>query len=233
MVSCLALWRLGTRTRARMQRLEVAPEDSAPNLEHRKTRKSGLEYREYSRAFRAGQWHQLDISNNAGSCQEVFCIFCSLFSFFGHTTPFTPKSGLSGSVKLCFDDHGSFVIFRSVSVRPIHLFDPYFDHDYFFKLPLTRERDAPSSARCFTSHHVRFRAVPRTNRTLTMANTHNHSATSSTTELPTVFPSRPWQCFCVDASPGACTDAASRDESAPLLAPPPPTRSATRNCLAC
>jgi hypothetical protein len=58
-----------------------------------------------------------DISNNAGSCQEVFCIFCSLFSFFGHTTPFTPKSGLSGSVKLCFDDHGSFVIFRSVSVR--------------------------------------------------------------------------------------------------------------------
>jgi hypothetical protein len=37
---------------------------------------------------------------------------------------------------LCFDDHGSFVIFRSVSVRPRHLFDLYFDHDYFFKLPL-------------------------------------------------------------------------------------------------
>jgi len=36
---------------------------------------------------------------------------------------------------LCFDDHGSFVIFRSVSVRLRHLFDPYFDHDYFFKLP--------------------------------------------------------------------------------------------------
>jgi len=49
---------------------------------------------------------------------------------FGHTTPFTPKSGLIGSVKLCFDDHGSLVIFRSVSVRPKHLFDPYFDHDY-------------------------------------------------------------------------------------------------------
>ena len=63
-------------------------------------------------------------------------MFCSLFSFFGHTTPFTPKSGLIGSVKLCFDDHGSFVIFRSASVRPKHLFDHDFDHDYFFKLPL-------------------------------------------------------------------------------------------------
>ena len=38
-------------------------------------------------------------------------------------------------VNLCIDDHGSLVIFRSVSVRPKHLFDPYFDHDYFFKLP--------------------------------------------------------------------------------------------------
>src|SRR5258708_9813079 len=76
--------------------------------------------------------------------KKFFCIFCSLFSFFGHTTPFTPKSGLIGSVKLCFSDHGSLVIFRSASVRPKHLFDPYFDHDYLFKLPLTRERDAPS-----------------------------------------------------------------------------------------
>jgi len=37
---------------------------------------------------------------------------------------------------LCIDDHGSFVIFRSASVRPRHLFDQNFDHDYFFKLPL-------------------------------------------------------------------------------------------------
>src|SRR5215469_6274110 len=36
---------------------------------------------------------------------------------------------------LCIDDHGSFVISRSVSVRPKHLFDQNFDHDYFFKLP--------------------------------------------------------------------------------------------------
>jgi hypothetical protein len=36
---------------------------------------------------------------------------------------------------LCIDDHGSLAIRRSVSVRPKHLFDPYFDHDYLFKLP--------------------------------------------------------------------------------------------------
>ena len=76
---------------------------------------------------------------------------------------------------LCIDDHGSFVIFRSDSVRPKHLFDQNFDHDYYCKLPC-RERDAQSSGRRSTSRHVRYRAVPRTNRTLTTANTHNHSA---------------------------------------------------------
>src|SRR6266849_11042587 len=38
-------------------------------------------------------------------------------------------------VGLCIDDHGSLVIFRSASVRPKHLFDQYFDHDYLFELP--------------------------------------------------------------------------------------------------
>ena len=78
---------------------------------------------------------------------------------------------------------------------------------------LFRERDAHSSARRSTSRHVRYRAVPRTNRTLKTANTHNHSATSSTTEPPVGAPSLPWQCSCVDASPGACTDVASPDVS--------------------
>jgi len=48
-------------------------------------------------------------------------------------------------VGLCFNDHGSFVIFRSVSVRPRHLFDLYFDHDYFFKLPF---QGAGCSTKC-------------------------------------------------------------------------------------
>src|ERR1700688_3528286 len=97
---------------------------------------------------------------------------------------------------------------------------------------LFREWDAHSSAQASTSHHVRYRAVPRTNRTLTTANTHNHSATSSTTELPACVPSLPWQCFCADASPGECTDVSSQDGCALLLGLPPPTRSATMNCLA-
>ena len=96
---------------------------------------------------------------------------------------------------------------------------------------LCRERDAQSSGRRSTSRHLRFRAVPRTNRTLKTANTHNHSATSSTTELPACDPSLPWQCFCGDASPGACTDVASQVGYELLLGPLPPTRSATRNFL--
>jgi len=66
-------------------------------------------------------------------CQVLFLVFSVpffiFFCFFGHTTPFTPKSVLLCSVKPHFDDHGSFVIFRSVSVRPIHIFDLYLDHD--------------------------------------------------------------------------------------------------------
>ena len=81
--------------------------------------------------------------------KTFFMNFCSLFSFFGHTTPFTPKSGLLCSVKLRFDDHGSFVIFRSVSVRPRHLIDQNFDHDYFFKLPLQGAGCPITSAVCY------------------------------------------------------------------------------------
>jgi hypothetical protein len=35
---------------------------------------------------------------------------------------------------LFIDDHGSFVIYRATSVRPKHLSDQDFDHDYYFKL---------------------------------------------------------------------------------------------------
>lgn len=43
---------------------------------------------------------------------------------------------LFGFFDLCIDDRGSLVIFREASVRPKHLFNPNFDHDYFFELPL-------------------------------------------------------------------------------------------------
>src|SRR5215467_11147958 len=56
-------------------------------------------------------------------------------STFERASPFTPASGLVRSLDFCIDDHGSLLISRSASVRPNHLFDPYFDHDYFFGLP--------------------------------------------------------------------------------------------------
>ncbi len=65
-----------------------------------------------------------DISNNVGPVKlflntllsfhlkECFSFVSFAFSFF------------------CIGDHGSLVIFRSASVRPKHLFDQDFDHDY-------------------------------------------------------------------------------------------------------
>src|ERR1700734_1644296 len=64
---------------------------------------------------------------------------------------------------------------------------------------LCRERDAQSNGRRFSARHVWYRAVPRTNRTLTTANSHNHSARSNTTGSPVCAPWLPWQCFCADA----------------------------------
>jgi hypothetical protein len=69
-----------------------------------------------------------DISNDVGSVKHIF----------GRTSPFHSEGVVWNpfAFRPSIDDHGSFVIFRPVSVRPKHLFDPYFDHDYLFKLPL-------------------------------------------------------------------------------------------------
>jgi hypothetical protein len=152
---------------------------------------------------------------------------------FDDTSPCTPERGVVRLVDLCIDDHGSLVIFRSTSIRPRHLFDQNFDHDYFFKLPLQGSGMPNQVDGVSTSHHVRYRAVPRTNRTPSRANSRSNFATSSTSGLPACAPSLPWQYFCVDASPGECTDVASPDCAAQLLERPPPARSATRSCLAC
>ena len=53
-----------------------------------------------------------------------FDFFCLSFLFSSTQLHSLRRVVLFGSVKLCFDDHGSFVIFRSVSVRPRHLIDP-------------------------------------------------------------------------------------------------------------
>jgi hypothetical protein len=67
------------------------------------------------------------ISNNVGPVKSFF-LFCT--TFFAHLSIHSEEWSSLFSVDLCIDDHGSLVIFRSASVRPIHLFDPYFDHDY-------------------------------------------------------------------------------------------------------
>ena len=67
-----------------------------------------------------------DISNNVGPVK----------SFLSALLRALRRVVLFVFVDFCIDDHGSLVIFRSASVRPRHLFDQNFDHDYFFKLPL-------------------------------------------------------------------------------------------------
>jgi len=146
------------------------------------------------------------------------------------------KNGLVRVTLTCFHfllgDHGSFVIYRSASVRPKHLFDQNFDHDYYFNLPLARERDAHSFGRCSRSRHVRFRAFPRADRTLPTSYIPNHFATSSTAE-PRVFgPWPPWRCSFADAAPGAYTVASSPNHNAPLLGLPLLARNAAKSCLA-
>ncbi len=72
-----------------------------------------------------GKLDNTDISNNVGSVKYFLnAPLCSL-----------RRVVFVVLLDLCIDDHGPLVIFRSASVRPRHLFDPYFDHDYFFELP--------------------------------------------------------------------------------------------------
>ena len=86
-------------------------------------------------------------------------ISVQLRSNFEHTSPFTPASGLVRFLHLCIDDHGSLVIFRSASVRPKHLIDPYFDQDYLFELPLQGAGCSITSA-VFYSPPCRFSSCP-------------------------------------------------------------------------
>jgi hypothetical protein len=75
-----------------------------------------------------------DISNNVGSVKSfldrLLHSLRRVFSFVIFLWPLV-------------DNHGSSVIFRSVSVRPTHLFDPISDHDYSFKLPLREGAGRP------------------------------------------------------------------------------------------
>src|SRR5580704_16666286 len=114
----------------------------------------------------------------------------------------------------------------------MHLFGHTFDHDYYFELPPEGERDTHSISRCFTSHHRDVRAFPRTNRTFSTARNPIPSASSSTSEPPAFAPSPPWRSSAPVAVPCGSTYSAIPADSAPSLAPLPPTRNATVSCLA-
>jgi hypothetical protein len=71
------------------------------------------------------------------SASSLFFFLSTAFPFFfAHFTIHSCEWSCSLPFTLCIDDHGSFVICRAVSVRPNHLSDQNFDHDYYFKLPL-------------------------------------------------------------------------------------------------
>src|ERR1700704_4273349 len=108
---------------------------------------------------------------------------------------------------MCRSNPGSLAIRVQVrnSVRPMHLFDPHRDHDYYFELPREEERDALSITRCSAAHHGDVRAVPRANRTFSTARNSIPCATSSTDELQVYGPWRPWQSSVPAAGPGGKT----------------------------
>src|ERR1039457_2679016 len=117
------------------------------------------------------------------------------------------------------------------SVRPMHLFGPMFDHDYYFELPREGERDTHSITRCFASHHRDIRAFSRTNRTSSTARNPIPSAASITNAPPAFAPSRPWRFSVLAAKSGGHTSSAIPGGCEPSLAPLPLTGSAAMSCL--
>src|SRR6516164_10428819 len=104
----------------------------------------------------------------------------------------------------------------------MHLFDPFLDHDYYFKLLLNKEeQDAQSITRCSGTHHRDFRAVLRANRTLSVAHSPIPGASSRTNESPVSWPSRLWRSFVPVASPDGSTYYAIPAGCAPRPGPPP------------
>ena len=137
---------------------------------------------------------------------------------------------------LCHTNQGSLVIYFRFghSVRPMHLFDRNFDHDYYFELPTEGERDPLSIIRCSTTHHCDLRGLPRANRTLlqllVIPLLAHHPATS---EPLVVVPLRLWQRSSVLVAAPSVTvfTPAIPADSAPTPAPLPPTENAAASCL--
>jgi len=168
-----------------------------------------------------------DISNHVG---PVRLFLSTLLSF--HLKEFFSFVLLRFFFPCIDDDHGSPIIFRSVSVRPKYLFDQNVDHDYYFKLPF-QGAGCPIQWTMFYCTSCPVPSCPAyepNSNDGEYAHPFRHIQYKPTASLR---PIAPWQCSCADASPGEGTDVSSLDEYAPLPGPPLPTKSAVRNCLAC
>src|SRR5271155_279072 len=91
------------------------------------------------------------------------------------------------------------------------------------------ERDAQSIARCSTAHHGDVRAVPRTNRTFSVARNPIPCASSRTTEQPAGGPWRLSQFSVRAAAPDESTCCATPAGCVPSPVPPPPAENARSN----
>jgi hypothetical protein len=94
------------------------------------------------------------LSNNVGGVKH----------FHAHYSMHSEKSAIALLLKMCRSNQGSLTIKHQVrnSVRPMHLFGPQPQSDYYFELLGEEERNAQSITRCWTAHHRDVRAVPRT-----------------------------------------------------------------------
>ena len=129
----------------------------------------------------------MDRNRMPAPVKSFFRLFLLLIQFFEHTSPFTPKSGLICSVKLRFDDHDSFVIFRSPTqtslrskLRPRLLLQTPFAGS-----------GMPNQLGDVRLHTMPLAELSRV-RTELERNTHSRSATSSTNESPACDPSLLW-----------------------------------------
>src|ERR1700675_498020 len=114
----------------------------------------------------------------------------------------------------------------------MHLIGHNLDHDYYFELLTEEERDAQSITRCSTAHHGDFRAVPRANRTFSVARNPIACASSRTTARPGGGPWRLSQSCVRAAAPDENICCATPAGCVPSPAPPPPAGSARSNCPA-
>src|SRR5450755_171703 len=112
-------------------------------------------------------WMAADYIPAFEDCRKQASLTMSAASstFWAYESVHSEERAISLSLKMCHANPSPLVIRFQVwnSVRPMHLFDPHRDHDYYFELPREGERDTLSITRCLTAHHRLFRVVPRAN----------------------------------------------------------------------